>query len=91
VGTGVPIAAVEKKKGATSNMAKEELIDLEGKITHCGAGGIFRVSTGNNHEVLAKLSGRMRKNRIRVVLGDEVTVSVSPYDSKRGLITFRKR
>lgn len=72
-------------------MGKELHIEMEGEIVNCGAGGNFRVECEEGHVVIAKLSGRMRKNRIRVVLGDEVTVAVSPYDSSRGLITFRKR
>jgi len=72
-------------------MGKEDHIEMEGTIVSCGGGGNFRVSCEDDIVVIAKLSGRMRKNRIRVVLGDEVTVAVSPYDSSRGLITFRKR
>ena len=55
------------------------------------AGGNFRVSTDSGHEVLAQLAGRMRRNRIRVVLGDRVTVAVSPYDPTRGLIVYRAK
>ncbi len=72
-------------------MAKEEHVEMEGCIINCGAGGHFRVECEQGHVVIAKLSGRMRKNRIRVVLGDQVTVAVSPYDASRGLITFRRR
>lgn len=70
-------------------MSKDH-IEMEGEITHCGAGGAFKVKC-DEHIVDAKLSGRMRKNRIRVVLGDQVTVAVSPYDPSRGMITFRKK
>lgn len=72
-------------------MAKQDHIELEGTIVHCGAGGDFRVEVSDSHIVNARLSGRMRKNRIRVVLGDQVTVAVSPYDPERGIIVFRKR
>lgn len=72
-------------------MASKDHVELEGRISHCGAGGTFLVEVEGGHTVTAKLSGRMRKNRIRVVLGDEVIVGVSPYDPTRGLITFRKR
>ena len=75
-------------------MSKQEHIELDGEIIEAGR-GIFRVrcesERGDEHIVLAKLSGKMRKNRIRVVLGDKVTVNVSPYDASRGMITFRKR
>ena len=54
-------------------------------------GGNFRVDVQGGHSVLAQLAGRMRRNRIRVVLGDNVTVAVSPYDPSRGLITFRSK
>ncbi len=54
-------------------------------------GGNFRVRTESGHEVLAKLAGRVRRHRIRVVLGDKVTVAVSPYDPSRGFIVYRQR
>lgn len=71
-------------------------IEMPGVVVELLGGSMFRVqvSTGNKEEphlVLATLSGKMRKNKIRVVLGDEVTVSVSPYDPSRGRITYRKR
>jgi translation initiation factor IF-1 len=72
-------------------MSKEDHIQLEGRVVQCGAGGIFRVKTENGHEVVARLSGKMRQNKIRVVLGDEVIVGVSPYDPSKGLINFRKK
>jgi translation initiation factor IF-1 len=71
-------------------MVKEEAIELEGEVIECGKGGNFRVQC-ESHLVIAKLSGRMRKNRIRVVLGDRVAVEVSPYDPTRGRITFRRK
>lgn len=72
-------------------MPKDDLIQLQGEVIHIGKGGYFRVRCDNGHEVLAKLSGRTRRFRIRVVLGDRVTVSVSPYDPSRGFITYRER
>jgi len=62
---------------------------MPGKVTEVLAGGNFRVQTQGGHFVLAQLGGRLRRHRIRVTLGDHVTVSVSPYDPTRGLITFR--
>jgi len=72
-------------------MAKEDAIELEGTITEALAGGKFRVQVEGGHEVLAHLSGKMRKHRIRVVLGDAVLVAVSPYDLARGRIVYRAR
>lgn len=71
-------------------MASKDHIELEGQVVHCGAGGIFQVECAS-HTVTAKLSGKMRKHRIRVVLGDMVTVAVSPYDASKGFITFRAK
>lgn len=64
---------------------------MEGKVAEVLVGGNFRVAVEGGHTVLAHLAGRMRRNRIRVVLGDTVTVSVSPYDPTRGLITYRAK
>ena len=72
-------------------MSKDDLIDVRGQITAVHGGGLYRVQCDPGHEVLAQLSGRMRRFRIRVVPGDRVKVSVSPYDPTRGLITFRER
>ena len=60
-------------------------------VTDSAGGGLYRVQADAGHEVLAQLSGRMRRFRIKVVAGDRVTVSVSPYDLVRGIITFRAR
>jgi translation initiation factor IF-1 len=72
-------------------MAKEEAIELEGTVTEALAGGKFRIEVEGGHQVLAHLSGKMRKHRIRVVLGDQVLVAVSPYDLTRGRIVYRAR
>ena len=66
-------------------------VDLDGEVIQCGMGGIFKVRCASGHVVTAKLAGKLRRFKIRVVLGDEVTVSVSPYDPDRGMITFRKK
>ena len=70
-------------------MARDDLVDKEGRVAEVLVGGNFKVDVQGGHTVLAHLAGRMRRNRIRVVLGDQVTVSVSPYDPARGLITYR--
>ena len=72
-------------------MAKSDLVQMDGVIKEVLVGGNFRVEVDGGHSVLAQLAGNMRRNRIRVVLGDHVTVSVSPYDPTRGLITFRAK
>ena len=73
-------------------MAKEEgKIQMEGTIIEALPGTQFRVRLENGHEVLAYLSGRMRKYSIRILLGDRVRVEMSPYDLSRGRIVFRQR
>ncbi len=72
-------------------MSRDDLVPMEGRVTEVLTGGNFRVEVQGGHRVLAQLAGRMRRNRIRVVLGDQVTVSVSPYDPARGLITYRAK
>jgi translation initiation factor IF-1 len=72
-------------------MAKSDLVQMEGIIKEVLVGGNFRVEVDGGHSVLAQLAGNMRRNRIRVVLGDHVTVAVPPYDPTRGLITFRAK
>ena len=72
-------------------MSKADLIPLQGVVVYIGKGGNYRVRCENGHEIHAKLAGKTRRYRIRVVLGDRVTVSVSPYDPSRGLITYRER
>ena len=67
----------------------EEKITLEGKVTEALPGTQFRVELDNGHEIIAYLSGKMRKYYIRILLGDRVKVEVSPYDLNRGRITYR--
>ena len=70
-------------------MAKEDLIEFSGTVTEVLPKAMFRVKLENEHEILAHTSGRMRKNRIRVLAGDKVTVEMTPYDLTRGRITYR--
>ena len=72
-----------------AGMAKEDLIEFGGTVTEVLPNAMFRVKLENEHEILAHTSGRMRKNRIRVLTGDKVTVEMTPYDLKRGRITYR--
>ena len=66
-------------------MAKEEMLEFKGLVTELLPNAMFRVKLENNHEVLAHTAGKMRKNRIRVLAGDEVMVEVTPYDLTKGL------
>lgn len=70
-------------------MAKEELIEMGGTVIELLPNAMFRVRLENNHEILAHTSGKMRKNRIRVLAGDKVNVEMTPYDLTKGRITFR--
>jgi|TARA_B100001105_G_C22315534_1_gene410108 translation initiation factor IF-1 len=70
-------------------MAKEEILEFKGKVTDLLPNAMFKVFLENGHEVLAHTAGRMRKNRIRVLAGDEVLVQVTPYDLAKGRIIFR--
>ena len=70
-------------------MSKQDLLEFKGTVTDLLPNAMFRVKLDNDHEVLAHTSGKMRKNRIRVLLGDKVTVEMTPYDLTKGRITFR--
>ena len=72
-------------------MAKEDLIEFSGTVTELLPNATFRVKLDNDHIILAHTSGKMRKNRIRVLLGDKVTVEMTPYDLSKGRITFRQK
>ena len=72
-------------------MAKEDLIEFQGTVVEILPNAMFRVELENGHIILAQISGRMRKNRIRVLLGDTVTVEMTPYDLTKGRITFRAK
>jgi translation initiation factor IF-1 len=70
-------------------MAKEEGISVEGTVIEALPNAMFRVELENQHIVLAHVSGKMRMHFIRILPGDKVTVELSPYDLKRGRITYR--
>jgi translation initiation factor IF-1 len=70
-------------------MAKKEAIEVEGMVQQALPNANFRIELANGHEVLAHISGRIRRNYIRVLPGDRVLVELSPYDLKRGRITYR--
>ena len=70
-------------------MAKEEAIQVQGRVTQALANTQFRVKLDNGLEIIAHIAGKMRKNFIRILPGDVVTVAISPYDLDKGRITFR--
>ncbi len=72
-------------------MAKEEPIQLEGVISQVMPSTLFKVKLENGHEVLAHISGKMRKRWIRIAVGDKVTVEMSPYDLSKARIVWRQR
>jgi translation initiation factor IF-1 len=72
-------------------MSRDDLTRIEGEVIDVLAGGNFSVRLSNGASILAKLSGRMRKFSIRVILGDKVTVGISPYDVSHGLILSREK
>jgi len=72
-------------------LAKEEAIEVEGKVIEPLPNAMFRVELDNGHIVLAHISGKMRKYYIRILPGDRVTVELSPYDLTRGRITYREK
>lgn len=72
-------------------MSRDDLISIEGEITDALAGGNYTVKLANNQTISAKLSGKMKKFYIKVIVGDKVTVGLSPYDLTHGLITFRHK
>ena len=72
-------------------MAKEDRIEMEGEIIDTLPNTTFRVQLENGHVVTAHISGKMRKNYIRILTGDKVRVELTPYDLTKGRITYRER
>ncbi len=72
-------------------MAKEELLEFEGVVTDVLPDSRFRVKLDNDHEIIAYTSGRMKKNRIRTLAGDRVTIEMTPYDLDKGRVVFRHK
>jgi len=72
-------------------MSKEDSIEMEGTITETLPNTMFRVELDNGHVVTAHISGKMRKNYIRILTGDRVKVEMTPYDLSKGRITYRVR
>ena len=72
-------------------MAKEELLEFEGKVTELLPNAMFRVEVEGGHKVLAHISGKMRIHYIKILPGDKVKVELSPYDLTRGRIIYREK
>ncbi len=72
-------------------MAKEDLVEAEGVVTEVLPDARFRVQLDEGHEVMAYAAGRMRKHRIRILVGDRVTVELTPYDLSKARINFRHK
>ena len=72
-------------------MAKQAAIEKEGTIIEALSNAMFRVELDNGHVIIAHISGKMRKNYIRILTGDKVTVQLTPYDLSKGRIVFRSR
>ena len=70
-------------------MAKEELIEMQGKVDEVLPDARYRVTLDNGHQLIAYTGGKMRKFRIRILAGDLVTLEMSPYDLNKGRVTFR--
>jgi len=72
-------------------MAKEDCLEMEGTVIDTLPNTMFRVQLENGHVVTAHISGKMRKNYIRILTGDKVTVELTPYDLSKGRITYRAK
>ena len=72
-------------------MAKDDVLELEGTVVEALPNAMFKVELENGHQVLAHISGKLRKNFIRILPGDKVTMEMSPYDLTKGRITWRDK
>ena len=72
-------------------MAKEDVIEVEGKVLESLPNAVFHVELENGHKIMAHISGKLRMNFIRILPGDKVTIELSPYDLTKGRITWRAK
>ena len=72
-------------------MSKDDLLEFRGKVIELLPNATFSVELENGHKIIAYTSGKMRKNRIRVLVGDDVTVEMTPYDLSKGRVTHRHK
>jgi len=70
-------------------LVKQGFLEFKGKVTELLPNTMFRVTLENNHEILAHIAGKLKKNRIRILTGDNVLVQVTPYDLTKGRIIYR--
>lgn len=75
--------------GKILSQEKQNLIEMKGVVTQCLSNGMFRIKLENGFKVIAHISGKIRRNFIRILLGDSVVVELSPYDLTRGRIIYR--
>lgn len=83
--------SISEKKDINQKRKQKKLVDVQGLVTHNLSNGKFRVKLENGVQVIAHLSGKIRQNRIKIVIGDQVTVELSPYDLTKGRIVYRHR
>jgi translation initiation factor IF-1 len=84
-------AFVAAREIAQDYMSKDDSIEFEGTVSETLPNTTFRVKLENGHEIIAHISGRMRKNYIRILTGDRVKVEMTPYDLTKGRITYRMK
>lgn len=72
-------------------MSKEDIIRIAGKVEEVLPNAMFRVVLENNHKIIATIAGKLRQNNIRILLGDNVEVEMSPYDMTRGRVVYRNK
>lgn len=72
-------------------MAKEDLIRMTGKVEEVLPNAMFKIILDNSHKIIATIGGKLRQNNIRILLGDEVEVEMSPYDLSRGRVVYRNK
>ena len=90
-GVGLWVAQYRHLNTAWELMAKEDVIEMEGKVLETLPNTLFKVELENGHVVTAHISGRMRKHYIRILTGDGVKVELTPYDLSKGRITYRMK
>jgi translation initiation factor IF-1 len=78
-------------RNTRNHMAKDDVIEFEGTVSETLPNTMFRVKLENGHEIIAHISGRMRKSYIRILTGDKVKVEMTPYDLTKGRITYRMK
>jgi translation initiation factor IF-1 len=89
--TGASVNSAGLVSPRVTKMPKEELLEFEGLVLEALPDARFRVKLDNGHELVAYTAGRMKKNRIKTLAGDKVTVEVSPYDLEKGRLIFRHK